>query len=101
MPVFRKSPAPKTPPTINRLLVMKICPALAWLAAFPILSPAASASDVPASPPPATAPSASTAAPGSEKKTELEMRMDRMGKAFRNLKKQDGYTAHHPAALEL
>src|ERR1022692_1973438 len=101
MPVFRKSPAPKTPPTINRLLVMKICPALAWLAAFPILSPAASASDVPASPPPATAPAAAPAAPGSEKKTELEMRMDRMGKAFRKLKKQVGDPAQNATSLEL
>src|SRR5271157_2156542 len=77
---------------------MKIRPALAWLAAFPILSPVVSAADTPASPPAAAAPAA---APGSEKKTELEMRMDRIGKAFRKLKKQVGDPAQNAASLEL
>jgi soluble cytochrome b562 len=80
------------------MLIMKIRPALAWLVAFPIVSPVVSAADTPAAPPPSTAPAA---APGIEKKTELEMRMGRIGKAFRKLKKQVADPAQNAASLEL
>jgi soluble cytochrome b562 len=80
---------------------MKIRPSLAWLIAFPIMSTVASAADTPAAPPPASASAAAPTAPGTEKKTELEMRMDRMGKAFRKLKKMVGDPAQNAASLEL
>jgi soluble cytochrome b562 len=81
---------------------MKIRPSLAWLLALPILSPVLSAADTPDTPPPpTTAPAVSAAAPDSEKKTELEMRMGRMGKAFRKLKKQVADPAQNASSLEL
>jgi soluble cytochrome b562 len=81
---------------------MKIRPSLAWLLALPILSPVLSAADTPDTPPPpTTAPAVSATAPDSEKKTELEMRMGRMGKAFRKLKKQVADPAQNASSLEL
>jgi soluble cytochrome b562 len=44
---------------------------------------------------------APASAPEPEKKTELEMRMDRMGKAFRKLKKQVADPAQNASSLEL
>lgn len=81
---------------------MKLHLALASLLASPILLPAISAADAPAAPPPpTTAPAVAPAAPDDEKKTELEMRMDRIGKAFRKLKKQVADPAHNASSLEL
>ncbi|HXQ79987.1 MAG TPA: cytochrome b562 [Opitutaceae bacterium] len=73
--------------------------ALSLLVAFPVLSPALSAADTPA--PATAAPAAAPAAHEDEKKTELEMRMDRIGKAFRKLKKQVGDPAQNASSLEL
>ncbi|HEY5078446.1 MAG TPA: cytochrome b562 [Opitutaceae bacterium] len=83
---------------------MKIHPACLLVFALPILTPALLAVDTPpAPPPPTTAPaSAAAAAPApEEKKTELEMRMDRMGKAFRKLKKQVADPAQNASSLLL
>ncbi len=73
---------------------MKIRLAFVWLLASSILSPVLSAADTPAAP-------ASQPAPDSEKKTELEMRMDRIGKAFRKLKKQVADPTQNASSLEL
>ncbi len=75
--------------------------ALAVLTAIPVLSPALFAADVPAAPPQATAPAAAPAAHEDEKKTDLEMRMDRIGKAFRQLRKQVADPAQNASSLEL
>lgn len=75
--------------------------ALAILTAIPVLSPALSAADGPAAPPQATAPAAAPAAHEDEKKTDLEMRMDRIGKAFRQLRKQVADPAQNASSLEL
>ena len=84
---------------------MKIRPALALLVAFPALWPVRSAADTSTAPAPTfptTAPAAAPATgPAAEKKTELEMRMDRMGKAFRKLKKQVADPAQNASSLEL
>lgn len=78
---------------------MKIRSALALLVALPIASPLAHAADSPAGPP---APNAATAAGhDDEKKTDLEVRMDKMGKAFRKLKKQVADPAQNASSLEL
>jgi soluble cytochrome b562 len=84
---------------------MNIRSALALLLACPAMSTVLSAADTaatPASPPPAgSAPAAQAAGPENEKKTDLEMRMDRMGKAFRKLKKQVADPAQNASSLEL
>ncbi len=81
---------------------MKIRTALAWLPAFLVLSPVISAADTPAAPPPpTTAPSVPAAAPDDEKKTELEMRMDRIGKAYRKLRKQVADPTQNASTLQL
>jgi soluble cytochrome b562 len=46
-------------------------------------------------------PAAAAAKPEDEKKTELELRMEKMGKAFRKLKKQIADPAQNAASLEL
>jgi hypothetical protein len=81
---------------------MKIHPASLLLLALPILTPAMLADDTPgtATPPPATAPAAAVPAPD-EKKTDLELRMDRMGKAFRKLKKQVADPTQNASSLLL
>src|SRR5580658_772613 len=79
---------------------MKIRPSLTWLLALPMLSPALSLAQAPAAPTPA-APNVAPAAPDDEKKTDLEMRMDRMGKALRKLKKQVADPAQNASSLEL
>jgi soluble cytochrome b562 len=76
---------------------MKIRSVCIWLVAFSILTPILSAEDTPAAPAAAAAP----AAPDSEKKTDLEMRMDRIGKAFRKLRKQVADPAQNASSLEL
>jgi hypothetical protein len=80
--------------------IMKIRPSLAWLLALPLLSPALSLAQPPAAPTPA-APNAAPASTDDEKKTDLEMRMDRMNKAFRKLKKQVADPAQNASSLEL
>jgi hypothetical protein len=85
---------------------MKIRPALAWLPAILALSTAVSAGDTPPTPtPPATAPAAAPAvapaAPDDEKKTDLEVRMDKIGKAFRKLKKQVADPSQNASSLQL
>jgi hypothetical protein len=81
---------------------MKIHPASLLLLALPILTPALLADDTPATatPPPANAPAAAVPAPD-EKKTDLELRMDRMGKAFRKLKKQVADPTQNASSLLL
>jgi len=88
---------------------MKLRPTLALLLALPIASPhLLRADDTPAAPATSTttttttsAPAAAAAAPDDEKKTELEMRMDRVGKAFRKLRKQVADPAQNASSLEL
>jgi soluble cytochrome b562 len=81
---------------------MKIRSAIALLPAFLVLSPVFVAADVPATPPPpTTAPAVAPAPPDDEKKTDLEMRMDRMGKAFRKLKKQVADPTQNASSLQL
>jgi acyl-CoA reductase-like NAD-dependent aldehyde dehydrogenase len=84
---------------------MKFRSALALLLACPVISTVLSATDTaatPASPPPAgSTPAAQAAGPENEKKTDLEVRMDRMGKAFRKLKKQVADPAQNESSLEL
>jgi len=82
---------------------MKKSPALAWLAATLALSPIlASADDAPATQA-AAAPAAmpAAAAPDTEKKTELELRMDKVGKALRKLRKQVADPTQNAASLDL
>lgn len=73
---------------------MKIRRAFVWLLTMSILAPLASAADAPP-------PAASQPGPDNEKKTELEMRMDRIGKAFRKLKKQAADPSKNASSLEL
>jgi soluble cytochrome b562 len=80
---------------------MKIYPASVLLLALPLMPTAAPAQDAaPAPAAPATATAAPAAAP-EEKKTELEKRMDRMGKAFRKLRKQVADPSQNASSLEL
>jgi len=81
---------------------MKIRSTLPLLLVFPVLSPVMSAQDMPATPPPpTTAPAAQASAPADEKKTDLELRMDRIGKAFRKLRKQVADPTQNESSLAL
>ncbi len=76
----------------------------ASLIALAFLLPVLCRADTPASPPPAAPPSApnvAPAAPDDDKKTDLEMRMSRMNKAFRKLRKQVADPAQNASSLEL
>jgi soluble cytochrome b562 len=78
---------------------MKIRSALALLVTLPIVSPLLRAQDAPASPPaPNVAPAAGH---DDDEKTDLEVRMDKVGKAFRKLKKQVADPAQNASSLEL
>ena len=78
---------------------MMIRPALALLLALSAVAPTLSGADTPAGQPaPGAAPSTGQ---DDEKKTELEMRMERMGKAFRKLKKQVADPAQNASSLQL
>jgi soluble cytochrome b562 len=79
---------------------MKIRPYQALLLALPILSPALSLSQVP---PPTPGGSSTQAAPpaDSEKKTDLEVRMDHMGRAYRKLKRQVADPTQNTSSLQL
>jgi soluble cytochrome b562 len=78
---------------------MKIRSTLALLIALPIVSPILSAADAPASPP--SPAKAASAGKDDDQKTELETRMDRIGKAFRKLKKQVADPAQNASSLQL
>jgi cytochrome b562 len=80
---------------------MKIRHSLTLLLALPLLSPALSLAQPPATPTPA-APNVAPAAPDDdEKKTDLEMRMDRMARAYRKLKKQVADPTQNASSLQL
>jgi soluble cytochrome b562 len=55
----------------------------------------------PSSQPAAAAPSAPAAAPADEKKTDLDLRMDRVSKAFRKLRKQISDPTQNASSLAL
>jgi soluble cytochrome b562 len=79
---------------------MKIRPPLALLLAFPILSPALSfGQTTPSTPAGTTSPAAAPA--DTEKKTDLEVRMDNMGRAYRKLKKQVADPTQNASSLAL
>jgi soluble cytochrome b562 len=78
---------------------MKIRSLLAGLAALLFIAPLLRADDTP--PPPAPAAPAPAAAPDDEKKTDIEVRMDKVGKAFRKLRKQVADPAQNAASLAL
>jgi soluble cytochrome b562 len=72
--------------------------ALALPVALPLLPAALRADETP---PPAAAPAAQAGAPSEEKKTDLEVRMDKIGKAFRKLRKQVADPAQNASSLDL
>ena len=76
---------------------MKIRPALALLLAVSAVTPLLRAADAPAGPPPGTTSSSGN----DEPKTDLEKRMDRIGKAYRKLKKQVSDPAQNASSLQL
>jgi len=79
----------------------KIALALALLLALPLLPKALRAEDTPAAAPaPAVVP-APAGAPAEEKKTDLELRMDKIGKAFRKLRKQVADPTQNESSLDL
>jgi hypothetical protein len=85
---------------------MKIRPSLALLLAIPILVPALSFAQVPPPAPggssaPAPTPTAAPAPADDEKKTDLEVRMDHMGRAYRKLKKQVADSSQNASSLKL
>jgi soluble cytochrome b562 len=85
---------------------MKTRSALACVAASLVLSPVfAFADDAPATPAPASPamPAAPTAlaAPDTEKKTDLDLRMDKVSKAFRKLRKQVADPTQNASSLDL
>jgi hypothetical protein len=84
--------------------IMKIRPTFALLLALPIASPyLAFGQTPPPAPGGSAAPSVVPAAPPAddEKKTDLEVRMDHMGRAFRKLKKQVTDPTQNAASLQL
>jgi soluble cytochrome b562 len=78
---------------------MKFRPVLACLFAIQALAPLIRAADDPA--PASTAPAAAPADPDDDKKTELELRMDKIGKAYRRLKKQVADPSQNASSLNL
>jgi hypothetical protein len=85
---------------------MKIRPSLALLLAFPVLSPTISFAQTPPPSPGGSAAPAVTQAPAAapaddEKKTDLEVRMDHMGRAYRKLKKQVADPTQNDSSLKL
>jgi hypothetical protein len=79
---------------------MKTRPSLALLLALPLLSPALSFAQTTPTPP-AGSPAPGVAPADDEKKTDLEIQMDRMGKAYRKLKRQVADPAQNEASLQL
>jgi soluble cytochrome b562 len=84
---------------------MKIRSLLTWLLALPALSPLILTANAQVEPPTpagsATPAGPATSAPTDDKKTELELRMDRMGKAYRKLKKQVADPTANASSLNL
>ncbi|HEY1793038.1 MAG TPA: cytochrome b562 [Opitutaceae bacterium] len=82
---------------------MKLRPSLALLLALPIVSPSFLLADDQPPPPSAPQVTAPQAAPAQkdEKKTDLEKRMDRVGRAVRKLKRQVADPAKNASSLEL
>jgi soluble cytochrome b562 len=83
---------------------MKIRPACALLFALPLLTPALSlAQTPPPSPGGSSAPAATPAAAPADddQKTDLEVRMDHMGRAYRRLKKQVADPTQNASSLQL
>jgi hypothetical protein len=83
---------------------MKIRSALALLLSLPILAPVLSLGQTPPPSPGGTAAPVVTPAAASdddEKKTDLEVRMEHMGKAYRKLKKQVADPAQNASSLKL
>jgi hypothetical protein len=85
---------------------MKIRPSLALLLSLPILTPVLSFGQTPPPAPggssaPAAAPTPTAAPADDEKKTDLEVRMDHMGRAYRKLKKQVADPAQNASSLKL
>jgi soluble cytochrome b562 len=87
---------------------MKIRPCLALILALPVLAPTPFlAQTTPPSPdgsavnPSSSAPAPAAAPADDDKKTDLEMRMDRMGKAFRKLKRQVADPTQNASSLQL
>lgn len=78
---------------------MKTRFALVLFLALPASMPLLMADDQAIVPPPPTA--APAAVPDQEKKTELEVRMGRVGKAFRKLRKQVADPTQNASSLEL
>jgi soluble cytochrome b562 len=78
---------------------MKLRPFPAWLLAIPLLTPVLSFAQTAPTPP--TVSAAPAAAPGDDKKTELEERMTKMNKAFRKLRKQVADPAQTASSLDL
>ena len=86
------------PPKNTTRTTMKISRSLAWLLAFSVVAPVLSRADsLPVPVPPSTPKGAAS----DEKKTDLETRMDTMGKAVRKLKKQIADPAQNASSLEL
>lgn len=75
------------------------------LLAFPALSPLLAAQDMSSTPPPPTtapaAPAAQPSAPAEEKKTDLDLRMDKISKAFRKLRNQVADPTQNASSLQL
>ncbi len=80
---------------------MKTRQSLALLLALPLLLPALSFAQPPAPTPPSGSAAPGVAPADDDKKTDLEMRMDRMGKAFRKLRKQVADPTQNASSLEL
>jgi hypothetical protein len=83
---------------------MKIRPSLAWLLALPVLAPSLSFAQT-TPPTPAGSSAGTSVAPAApaddEKKTDLEVRMDHMGHAYRKLKKQIADPTQNGSSLKL
>jgi soluble cytochrome b562 len=81
---------------------MKIRTVLAWLAAIQFLPPVMLLADEPpATPAPAAAVPTPAVSTDTEKKTDLELRMDRISKAFRKLRKQVADPTQNASSLTL
>jgi soluble cytochrome b562 len=76
---------------------MNLRSTLALILVLPVFAPALSRADTP---PPAPAPGAPSQ-PSDDKDTDLEVRMKKMGKAFRQLRKQVADPAQNASSLDL
>jgi hypothetical protein len=79
---------------------MKTRPSLALLLALPLLSPALSFAQTTPTPP-AGNPAPGVAPADDDKKTDLEVQMDRIGKAYRKLKRQVADPTQNESSLQL